>query len=173
MGCSPPDFFVHGILQARLLEWVAMPSSKGSSQPRDWICISCIAGGFFSHWATWESLPKDVEKLKLTYIARGIVKWYKQKMDLHFLKIIGLPHNPAVPFIGIWNIYLQKNLYIKVHSSIIYSQKSINISIIHQLMNEKCQIQTITENIKHKRTHVNVIPFIWNVQNKQICGDRK
>ena len=35
VDCSPPGSSVHGILQARILEWVAMPSSKGSSQPRD------------------------------------------------------------------------------------------------------------------------------------------
>ena len=47
---SLPGSSVHGILQARILEWVAMPYSKGSSQPRDQTqvsCISCIAGGFF------------------------------------------------------------------------------------------------------------------------------
>ena len=37
---------VHGILQVRILEWVAIPFSRGSSQPRDQTCISCIAGGF-------------------------------------------------------------------------------------------------------------------------------
>ena len=36
MDCSPPGSFVHGILQGRILEWVAMPSSRGSSQPRDY-----------------------------------------------------------------------------------------------------------------------------------------
>ena len=35
MGCSPPGFSVHGILQARMLEWVPLPSSRGSSRPRD------------------------------------------------------------------------------------------------------------------------------------------
>ena len=44
-----------GILQARILEWVAMPSSKGSSQPRDRTQISCIAGGFFTIRATREA----------------------------------------------------------------------------------------------------------------------
>ena len=44
-----------GILQARILEWVAMPSSKGSSQPRDRTQISCIAGGFFTIQATREA----------------------------------------------------------------------------------------------------------------------
>ena len=46
--CSPPGSFVHGILQARLLEWVAMPSSRGSSHPRDQTQVSDIAGGFFT-----------------------------------------------------------------------------------------------------------------------------
>ena len=42
----------YGILQARILEWVAIPFSRGSSQPRDPIQVSRIAGGFFSSWAT-------------------------------------------------------------------------------------------------------------------------
>ena len=49
------DYTVHGILQARILEWVAFPFSKGSSQPRDWIQVSCIAGRFFSSWAIREA----------------------------------------------------------------------------------------------------------------------
>ena len=44
-----------GSLQARILEWVAMPSSRGSSQPRDWTQVSHIAGRFFTIWATRES----------------------------------------------------------------------------------------------------------------------
>ena len=43
---SPPGFSVHGILQARKLEWVAFPFSRGSSQPRDRTQVSCITGGF-------------------------------------------------------------------------------------------------------------------------------
>ena len=46
MDCSPPGSSVHAILQVRILEWVAIPSSKGSSWPRDRTWISCIAGGF-------------------------------------------------------------------------------------------------------------------------------
>ena len=48
MDCRLPDSSVHWILQARKLEWVAMPPSRGSSQPRDRTCISHTAGGFFS-----------------------------------------------------------------------------------------------------------------------------
>ena len=44
MGCSPPDSSVHGVLQARILEWVAIPFSRRSSQSRDWTWVSCIAG---------------------------------------------------------------------------------------------------------------------------------
>ena len=46
--CDPMDYRVHGILQARILEWVAFPFSKGSSQPRDGTQVSRIAGGFFT-----------------------------------------------------------------------------------------------------------------------------
>ena len=56
MGCSPPGSSVHGILQVRILEWVAMTSSRGSSQPRDWTPVSRVAGGFFTIWATREAL---------------------------------------------------------------------------------------------------------------------
>ena len=51
MDCSLPGFSVHGILQARILEWVAMPSSRGFSQPRDQnrvSCIACISGRFLT-----------------------------------------------------------------------------------------------------------------------------
>ena len=44
--CDPMDYTVHGILQARILEWVAFPFSRGSSQPRGRTGVSCIAGGF-------------------------------------------------------------------------------------------------------------------------------
>ena len=53
------------ILQARILEWVAMPSSRGSSQPRDWTCVSCIAGGFFTIWAAREAHIKPIKQLNL------------------------------------------------------------------------------------------------------------
>ena len=46
--CDPMDYTVHGILQTRILEWVAFPFSRESSQPRDPTQVSCIAGGFLS-----------------------------------------------------------------------------------------------------------------------------
>ena len=47
--CDPTDYTVRGILQARILEWVAFPFSRGSSQPRDQTQVSHIAGGFFTN----------------------------------------------------------------------------------------------------------------------------
>ena len=54
MDCSLPSSSVHGILQARILEWVAIPFARESSQTRDWTQVSQIAGGFFTVWATRE-----------------------------------------------------------------------------------------------------------------------
>ena len=49
------DYTVHEILQARILEWVAFPFSRGSSQPRDRTQVSHIAGRFFTSWDTKEA----------------------------------------------------------------------------------------------------------------------
>ena len=53
--CNTMDYTVHGILRARLLEWVAFPFSRWSSQPRDWNQVSRITGGFFTGWTTREA----------------------------------------------------------------------------------------------------------------------
>ena len=55
MGCSLPGSSIHGILQARILEWVAFPFSRGSSQAKDWTQVSWIAGRSFTVWATREA----------------------------------------------------------------------------------------------------------------------
>ena len=52
---SLPGSPVHGFLQVRILEWVAISFFRGSSQPRDWTQVSHIAGRFFTIWATWEA----------------------------------------------------------------------------------------------------------------------
>ena len=53
---NPMDYTVYGTLQARMLEWVAFPFSRGSSQPRDWTQVSLIADRFFTSWTTRETL---------------------------------------------------------------------------------------------------------------------
>ena len=56
LDCNPPGSSVHGIFQARILEWVAISSSRGSSQPRDQTCgsrVSCIAGISYTCWSPY------------------------------------------------------------------------------------------------------------------------
>ena len=53
--CHPVDYTVHGILQARILKWVARSLLQGIFQPRDGTQVSLIAGGFFTSWATREA----------------------------------------------------------------------------------------------------------------------
>ena len=61
MDCSPPGSSVHGILQTRILESVAMPSSRGSSQPKNQTQVFRNAGRFFTVWATREALENSME----------------------------------------------------------------------------------------------------------------
>ena len=65
MNYSLPGSSVHGILQARIQQWVAISFSRGSSPPRIQTRVSCISGGFFTSWATREAI---LLKCKLFYI---------------------------------------------------------------------------------------------------------
>ena len=65
MNCSPPGFSVHGIHQAIILEWIAIPFSRGTSQPRNRTLVSCVAGRFFTVGATGKSFCAE-------YIMRSI-----------------------------------------------------------------------------------------------------
>ena len=65
--CDPMEYTVHGILQARILEWVAFHFSRGSSQLRDWPQVSHIAGGFFTSWETREAPNTGVSSLSLLH----------------------------------------------------------------------------------------------------------
>ena len=68
--CNPMDYSlpgssVHGILQARMLEWVAISFVRVSSQPSNWTLVSCVGRQILYHWATWEVLPL---KILYTYL---------------------------------------------------------------------------------------------------------
>ena len=67
------DYTVHGILQARILQRVAFPFSRESSQPKDQIQVSCIAGRFFTRWAT-------------IYMQNGVATMKKNLAILYYLK---------------------------------------------------------------------------------------
>ena len=76
MGYTLLGSSIHGIFQARVLEWVAISFSRGSSQPRDWIRISHIVGRRFTVWATREApemwqkkkVPSDGSEVKVTQL---------------------------------------------------------------------------------------------------------
>ena len=70
MDSSPPDFSVRGISQARILQWVAMPFSRGSSQPKDRTCVSRLAGEFF----TPEPLGKPFASLKAVECSLSVLR---------------------------------------------------------------------------------------------------
>ena len=79
MGCSSPGSSVHGIFQARILEWAAISSSRRSFQPRDWThvsCISCIDKQILYHWATWEAIYIYIGLL-LASCSWGFAKSYR------------------------------------------------------------------------------------------------
>ena len=89
--CNPMDCIVYGILQARILEWVAFPFSRGSSQPRDRTQVSRIAGGFLTSWATREA---QIHLASLT-----IVKW----KSLSYIQLFTTPWTiQSMEFSGLW-----------------------------------------------------------------------
>ena len=60
IDCSPPDSSIHGVLHTRILEWVAIPSSRESFWPRDLTLVSCIAGRLFTIWATRKAQSNSI-----------------------------------------------------------------------------------------------------------------
>ena len=90
--CDPMDSsspLSMGILQARILEWVAMLSSRGSSQPRDQTQVSSIAGGFFTIWATREAQILNYSpfkiQLKFYHFQETILKFYTSKTYVYLI----------------------------------------------------------------------------------------
>ena len=99
MNCSPAGFSVHGIFQARILERVAISSSRGSSRPRDPICVSCIGRQILHHWEALETkkithikiyskplLLFLVEEAKATLQLRG--EWSKCEVSFALLPMV-------------------------------------------------------------------------------------
>ena len=101
--CDPMDYTVHGILQARILEWVAISFSRESSQPRDWIQVSHIAGGFFISWATREAQ----EYWWVAYPFSSGFSWLRNRTGVSCI---------AYGFFTNWDIKeaLLKNTFIKI-----------------------------------------------------------
>ena len=90
MDYSPPDSSVHGILQARILEWIAIPFSRGSSRPRDQNPVSPIAGRLFTICATREAPKYGLQNSQGTEPALEPETLFKCKT--FFINILGSWH---------------------------------------------------------------------------------
>ena len=97
---DPMDYIVHGILQARILEWVAFPFSRGSSQPRDRIQVFCIAGRFFTNWAIREALIKKAECQRIDAFELWCWRTLESPLDCKEIKPVHLEGNQSWIFIG-------------------------------------------------------------------------
>ena len=93
--CDPIDYSVHGIPQARILEWVDFPFSRGSSWPRDQIRVSCFAGGFFTSWALREA--PSVIILNLSTYLLFLSKYNQSSESTGFLPQWLPPHLVQAP----------------------------------------------------------------------------
>ena len=95
LDCSPPGSSVHGILQARILEWVAMPSSTGSSQPRDWTHVSHLS--YISRWFLYHQhhLGRTTELGEL--LSPGKKEWLTELMSAGS-SLLRAEHKPPEQF---------------------------------------------------------------------------
>ena len=93
--CDLMAYTVHGILQARILEWVAFSFSRGSSQPRDRTQVSHIAGRFFTSWATREA-PHTFIAVILIHQLRAYMVWRETSWNEAFITTIPA-HTTKIP----------------------------------------------------------------------------
>ena len=108
MDCSPPDSFVHGTIWVRILEWVAMPSSRGSYQPRNRTCIPCISciSRFFQQSCAnrvlmWELDQKEEWALKNWCFQTVVLeKTLESPLDCKGIKAVNPKINQSWIFIG-------------------------------------------------------------------------
>ena len=103
--CSPPGSSVHGILQARRLEWVAIPFSRGSSPPRGRTQVSCIAGRFFTVWAPREApiCTQDGQ-----YLGNNLKQSWACQVDGHFPGRRAIFYHSYVNFDFSFTLYMIK-----------------------------------------------------------------
>ena len=106
---SPPGSSTHGIFQVRILEWIAIPFSRGPSlgpsQPRNWTQVSCTASRFFAIWATREALQptssipgKEINARIFTRPAPSYSCLYRASFQLAFQSCVPVPkpvHHPG------------------------------------------------------------------------------
>ena len=156
MDCSPPGSSAHGILQARILESVAIPISRGSSQPRGRTRVSFPAGGLLTHWATREA-QNSLGWHQISFIL-GLSHWWHHWLNGHefeqtpgnsegpgslacllqsvgsqrgrhnLAKMTNLSHSGFCPRHIIKTIFLKTTSYLLVCKSIVILQSLNNIT---------------------------------------------
>ena len=146
MDCNPPGSSVHGISQARVLEWVSMPSSRGSSRPRERThvsCVSCISRQNRYHWATWEVLLHHSNKKKdknctiISIISETVLNkiWQFMTKTLNQRDLEG--------------IYLTiiKVTYVKITENIIFNSEKVNTFPLRSGKRPGCPLLPLLFNI--------------------------
>ena len=106
MDCSPPGASLQGISQARILEWVATASSRGSSRPRDRTHISCTAGGFFTTEPPGKPQGNAIQPLKKNKIMPSAATWMP-------LEIITLSELSQRKTNTIYHLYVESKIWHK------------------------------------------------------------
>ena len=93
-NCSLSGSSIHGILQARILEWNAIPLSRGSSWPRDRAKVSCIAGRFFAIWATGKTpmVAQAVKRLLTMWDTRVQSLGWEDLPEISFVYFLCIAH---------------------------------------------------------------------------------
>ena len=84
MDYIPPDSFIHGILQAKILEWVALPTSRGPPDPGIEpmsLCLSALASGLFTTSTTWETQKGRYLNSNLSLINKRTIKSYVEILN--------------------------------------------------------------------------------------------
>ena len=109
MDCNPPGTSVHGILQERILEWVAVPSSRGSSKPRDGTQVSHIAGRFFTVWAT-----REAPLIKAVFL-----KWRFPETRAYYENVHTKSDHVAKLFLEIWKLRIYLNVFMSFSPSLL------------------------------------------------------
>ena len=120
--CNPMEYTAHGILQARILEWVVFPFSRGSSQPRDQTQVSHITGRFFTSWTTREAqsahVSFSVSFNHVFFLAILVSSLYYNRLKVERCGLC--PRNDKKTGVEIWEHIVNDSYWGKVELSHVY-----------------------------------------------------
>ena len=114
--CNPMDSTVHGILQDRILQWVAVPFSRRSSQPRDGTHVSHIAGRFFPRWAIRSNYPWTLTYLNMLFFWSLFLNNFSGHKILRFYFLVDF----ARPYSTFFKVYSMSEKLDTSHSGSVF-----------------------------------------------------